>query len=248
MSLAAIVGMVPTAAEAARHLGKRGRPWVTLAYAQSIDGSIALVRGTPAAFSGPEATRITHRLRAAHQAILVGIGTVLADDPLLTVRHGPGPDPQPVVLDPMLRFPSEARLLRENAKGVWIATSDAAPAGRRAELEGLGAVVLTVPRDEKGRLRLTSVLAALAERGIATVMVEGGATVITSFLSQRLVDRVVVTVVPVFAGGYRSVGELTATTVAALPRLTETSVVVAGADYLLAGRLESRAGWHDREG
>jgi len=82
------------------------------------------------------------------------------------------------------------------------------------------------------------VLAALLERGIATVMVEGGAGVITSFLRERLVDRVVVTVVPVFAGGYRAVGDLGTTSVAGLPRLVGTSVLVAGSDTILVGRME----------
>ena len=84
-------------ARAEEHRRKIGRPLVTLAYAQSLDGSLSAGRGHPLNLSGSEAQEITHRLRAAHDAILVGIGTVLADDPRLTVRLVKGPQPQPVV-------------------------------------------------------------------------------------------------------------------------------------------------------
>ena len=97
-------------------------PFVTLAYAQSLDGSIAAYPGVPLAISGPVSMGITHRLRARHQAILVGIGTVLADDPRLNVRLVPGKNPQPVVLDNQLRFPLKARLL-QGEKKPWIMTS-----------------------------------------------------------------------------------------------------------------------------
>src|SRR4051794_24685033 len=87
------------------------RPIVTLAYAQSLDGSIATAARRPLALSSQPALKLTHQLRAEHDAILVGIGTVLADDPLLTVRLVNGPNPVPVVLDSRLRLPSTARLL-----------------------------------------------------------------------------------------------------------------------------------------
>jgi riboflavin-specific deaminase-like protein len=223
-------------AEAARHLRAHGRPLVTLSYAQTIDGSITLVRGRPTALSGPEATRITHELRAAHDAILVGIGTVLSDDPLLTVRHASGPSPQPVVLDGSLRFPPGARLLRDNPKRAWIVTAEASPERRRA-LEERGAAIIGVPRALSGRLDLSAVLAELGERGVASLMVEGGAGVITSFLRERLVDRVAVTIVPIFAGGCRAVGEMGCESLQGLDRLTQTRVVAAGADYVLFGRV-----------
>ena len=85
-----------------------GRPFVTLSYAQSLDGCIAAKRGQPLALSGPQSLTLTHQLRSAHDAIMVGIGTLLADNPRLTVRLVEGRDPQPVVLDSRLRFPSEA--------------------------------------------------------------------------------------------------------------------------------------------
>ncbi|MCK4899238.1 MAG: RibD family protein, partial [Anaerolineales bacterium] len=87
------------------------RPLVTLSYAQSLDGSIAVRRGSPLSLSSPEAMTLTHRLRAAHETILVGIGTVLADNPRLTVRLVEGRNPQPIILDSHLRLFLDANLL-----------------------------------------------------------------------------------------------------------------------------------------
>ena len=171
------------------------RPFVTLTYAQSLDGSITIQRGKPTAISGQESLVLTHQLRATHDAILVGIGTVLADNPRLNVRLAVGPNPQPVVLDSHLRFPLDARLL-QGKHPPWIATSPTASLEKQAALEAVGAVVLRFPPDKHGRLDLHAVLAKLAEKKIGNVMVEGGAEVITSFLAAQLVDRVVLTIAP----------------------------------------------------
>ncbi|MBM2842777.1 MAG: RibD family protein, partial [Anaerolineales bacterium] len=87
------------------------RPFITLSYAQSLDGSIALPDGRPLALSSPPSLFRTHALRARHDGVLVGVGTILADDPQLTVRHAAGPNPQPIVLDTGLRTPLPARIL-----------------------------------------------------------------------------------------------------------------------------------------
>ncbi|MBN2641694.1 MAG: RibD family protein, partial [Victivallales bacterium] len=96
------------------------RPLVTLAWAQSLDGSIARKSGERLAISGPEATAMTHALRAEHDTILVGIGTVLADDPRLDVRLAPGPSPLPLVLDPTLRTPADSRLVARTDRKPWL--------------------------------------------------------------------------------------------------------------------------------
>jgi len=183
------------------------RPLVTLTYAQSLDGSIAAVPGRPLALSGPESTTFTHQLRAAHDAILVGIGTVLADNPRLTVRLASGPDPQPVVLDSHLRFPLDANLLR-HPRRPWIATTQRAAPERQAALEAAGARVIRFPADDCGRVHLSALLDALADAGIKTLMVEGGSAVVTSFVSARLVDRVALTLAPRLVGGLRAVAAL----------------------------------------
>ena len=92
------------------------KPFITLSYAQSLDGSIAANRGVPLSLSGEEAWAFTHHLRSLHQAILVGVGTVLSDDPHLTARIENRRDPQPVVLDSRLRFPEDANLLKLSKK------------------------------------------------------------------------------------------------------------------------------------
>ncbi len=94
---------------------------VGLCYAQSLDGCLAEARGRPTALSGPESGRLTHRLRSLHDAILVGVGTVLADDPRLTVRGVRGPSPQPVILDSRLRTPPDAYLVAQHPRPAWIA-------------------------------------------------------------------------------------------------------------------------------
>src|SRR5512143_2126154 len=121
-----------------------GRPLGTLTYAQSLDGSIAARRDQRLELSGEESRVMTHRLRAAHAAILVGIGTVLADDPRLTARLVGGPDPQPVILDSHLRVPASARLL-QNILKPWIITTEAADPHRKGALEAAGARLITAP-------------------------------------------------------------------------------------------------------
>ncbi len=181
-----------------------GRPLVTLSYAQSLDGSIAVRRGSPLRLSGPEAMAMTHRLRLAHDGILVGIGTVLADDPRLNVRLAEGRDPQPVVLDSRLRLPLYASLLG-GSRLPWIAALPGVDPHKQAQLEARGAQILSLPAGEDGRISLSALLSRLAELGLDSLMVEGGARVITSFLVQGLVDRLVLTVAPVVVGGLHAV-------------------------------------------
>ncbi len=212
-------------------------PLVTLTYAQSLDGSIAKDRGAPLVLSGSESLAMTHRLRAAHDAILVGIGTVLADDPQLTVRLADGLDPQPVVLDTHLRIPERCRLMEAEVRP-WLATVE--HNGNRARaLEARGAQVLSLPADNGGRVDLPALLHELMSRGIRRLMVEGGASVITSFLRSGLVHYVVLTIVPRIVGGLRAVeGPLAADGLAA-PRLLEPDWERFGSDLVLWGRLDT---------
>ncbi len=208
------------------------RPWVTLSYAQSLDGALTHRRGAPMALSGPASLRLTHALRAAHEGILVGVDTVLADDPQLTVRLVKGPQPQPIVLDSSLRFPPTARLLK-HPRGVWIATTPHRDTSREGILEGRGARLLVLPADEEGRVSLKDLLFTLHREGITSIMVEGGPRVLTAFLQQGLADAVVVTVCPYYLGGPRAPE-------APLPRplrLRETVCQVLGEDVVIWGRL-----------
>lgn len=199
--------MVPIDAllsDAPAHRQRTGRPLVTLSYAQSLDGSIADRTDRPLRLSGPQAMAMTHRLRAQHDAILVGIGTVLADDPRLNVRLVEGRDPQPVVLDSRLRLPLEANLLGGNRRP-WIATLPGVDPRKKGQLEQRGARLLILPADEHGRVSLIALMDCLDDLGVNSLMVEGGASVINSFLAHNLVDRLVLTIAPVLVGGLRAV-------------------------------------------
>jgi GTP cyclohydrolase II len=226
-----------------RKQGSKARPHITLTYAQSLDGSISARRGRPLALSGPESTYWTHRLRALHDAILVGIGTVLSDDPWLTVRLVEGSSPRPVVLDSQLRIPLEANLLKGQSgtsRPPIIGTTPAAPASRAEALEAAGGHVLILPATAEERVSLPELLERLSDLEIKSVMVEGGAGVITSFLSQGLVDTVVLTIAPIFVGGLKAVEELVGGEIApagwSFPRLKDWDCARVGEDLVLWGQ------------
>ena len=196
-------------AQAHRHRKRTGLPLVTIGYAQSLDGSITTRRGVPLALSSRASLRLWHRLRVYHDAILVGIGTILADDPQLNVRLVKGSDPQPVILDTKLRFPLKALALN-NHKPPWIITTRRSSMKRKKTLESRGAQVIRLNSTRSGRVDLTALLKLLAGRGVDSVLVEGGARVITSFLKARLANRFVITLTPYFVGGVHAVEELLA--------------------------------------
>jgi GTP cyclohydrolase II len=176
-----------------------GLPVVTVSWARSVTGAIAAADGSRTTLSGPEALVLTHRLRAIHKAILVGIQTVLSDDPLLSVRLVDGAQPQPVVLDSRLRFPLSARLLSRADKRPWIfhAEEGGTPAMHESgvALARGGCRLFPVRRDAAG-LDLREVLASLLAEGVDSLMVEGGARVLGSFLAQGLASQAVVTISP----------------------------------------------------
>jgi diaminohydroxyphosphoribosylaminopyrimidine deaminase/5-amino-6-(5-phosphoribosylamino)uracil reductase len=181
------------------------RPFITLSYAQSWDGSIARRCGESVNFSGKESMELTHQLRSLHDGILVGIGTVLSDDPQLTVRQWSGSNPQPIVLDNKLRTPQSAKICHHPDKQCWILTvqPDNKPMGDKAD-------ILTVASADgsEQQVPLSAAMNLLKERGIKSLMVEGGGTVITAFLKARLADALVLTVAPRLVGGYKAVGDL----------------------------------------
>lgn len=179
------------------------RPLVTLSYAQSLDGSLAAEKGQQTQISGPESATLTHALRANHDTILIGIGTMLADDPRLTVRLVAGEDPRPVILDSKLRIPLDSNLVRTNPP--WIATTNGADEDKARELVSLGARLFFLPATQDGWVSLPELVRVLYREGVRRMMVEGGARVISSFLEGHLVDFMVVTISPLILGGVQSV-------------------------------------------
>lgn len=208
------------------------RPFVTLSYAQSWDGSITLQSGAPLALSGEAAMQLTHHLRSLHDGILVGIGTVLSDDPRLNVRQWDGPDPQPVVLDAHFRMPPGARLCHLSEKRCWVLTSADAKCPDDSALD-----IIRLPGDSSGQVSLHEALRELKRRGIKSLMVEGGGNVITGFLKQRLVDAMVLTVAPRLVGGYKAVGDLEFADRAALPYISPAFSEKLGDDLIMWGQV-----------
>ena len=219
-----------------RHCDQTRTPFVTLAYAQSLDGSLAATPGKPLALSGPAAMTLTHALRAAHDAILVGVGTVLADDPRLTVRLVAGADPQPIVLDSTLRTPATVRLL-DHPRGVWLLTTDRSRECDRTLLAERGAEISVLPADAAGRVDLAAALALLAQRGVRSLMVEGGATVLSSFVAAHLVNYAVVTLAPRLVGGVHAFQQ---SLNGAAPHLAQVAYTQAGDDLIVWGEPQ----WH----
>ncbi|WP_222263101.1 GTP cyclohydrolase II RibA [Modestobacter marinus] len=207
------------------------RPHVVLKYAQTLDGRIATRTGDARWISGAAERQLSHAMRAGCDAVLVGAGTLLQDDPQLTVRMVPGASPVRVVLDSALRTPLTAKVLSDDAATVVLCRSDADPARRRA-LESAGATVRDVPAGPDG-LRIDEALRLLRSIGIASLLVEGGSRVITSLLRAAVVDRLVVSLSPTIIGaGVEAVGPLGVDRVADGIRLVRRSVVLAGDDVL----------------
>jgi 3,4-dihydroxy 2-butanone 4-phosphate synthase/GTP cyclohydrolase II len=209
------------------------RPYVVLKYAQTIDGRIATQRGDAKWISSEAERRISHGLRAACDAVLVGVGTAIIDDPQLTVRMVPGSSPLRVVLDSTLRLPSTAHLFDDRARTAVLTTSSSSEE-RRAVLRARAVGVHVVDAGPRG-VDLASALQTLRVLGVGSLLVEGGARVITSFFAEKLVDRLVVGIAPTIMGaGVDAVGDLGVASVAESVRLTNRSVHQAGGDILVA--------------
>lgn len=225
-----------------------GRPLVTVSYAQTLDGRIATSTGDSRWISGPESLRFAHELRAGHDAIMVGVGTVLKDDPQLTVRLVPGRNPLRVVVDSSLRTPLTAAVLAGGAgPGTVLVVTDSALPDRCESARGLGAEVLCLPSDVEGRVDLNALLAGLKKRGIESVMVEGGSELITSLLRLHMVDRLAVCVAPrILGAGIEAVGDLGIRELAKSLTLENVVVTTFGNDVVIDGRVVYPGGSDER--
>jgi riboflavin-specific deaminase-like protein len=225
---------------------KTARPAVTVKFAQTLDGRLATSIGESKWISSEQSLKFAHKLRSEHDAILVGVGTVLADDPQLNVRLVQGRDPVRIVVDSRLRIPTRARLLSDGAgRGTLIATTERAAAGRVRKLQTLGAEVLRLPARQtsakgKAGVDMAALLVELGRRGIKSVLVEGGAEVITSLLRAKLVDRLIVVIAPKIIGrGKESIGDLGITRMRDAMKFLNVKVRRIGADLVFDARLRA---------
>jgi len=180
---------------------RTGLPFVFIKSAVTLDGKIATRTGDSRWITGESERALVHEMRNGADAILTGIGTVLADDPRLTARlpHGEGRDPRRIVVDPMLKIPAKARVLSDALGGDTIIVASSRASRKRArELEALGARVLFMGGR---RVELRKLMAVLGGEGIASVMIEAGAEVSASALGAGIVDKIVYFVAPKIVGG-----------------------------------------------
>lgn len=181
-----------------------GLPWVILKAGMSLDGRIAAIPGKATMITGKQSLARVHTLRSQVDAIMVGIGTALADDPSLTARlakAGSGRDPLRVVLDAGLRMSPSAKMLQQNsAAGTLVFCARGADSEKRSVLEAAGAVVKTVPAASRGGLDIKAVLKVLGQAQVTSLLVEGGSRVHGSFLDAGQVDQLLLFVAPKFLG------------------------------------------------
>jgi diaminohydroxyphosphoribosylaminopyrimidine deaminase / 5-amino-6-(5-phosphoribosylamino)uracil reductase len=210
-----------------------GRPFVSLKFAMSLDGKIATRTGQSRWITGEQSRNHGHQLRHMHDAILVGVNTVIKDDPQLTTRINGNPgarQPLRVVLDTHLRTPKTARVLGERT---LIATASA------GEMEC--AEVLRLPPGPDGRVPIEALLDELGQRGILSLLVEGGAQTHAAFLAAGLVNKVYAYIAPILVGGIEAPGPIAGAGVEGLSdalRLNDTSVASFGDDILFSGYVD----------
>jgi len=229
-------------ADFAKHI-RTGLPFVTLKAAVTLDGKIATRSGDSKWITGEEARTEAHRMRDRSDAILVGVGTVLSDDPKLTVRRVEGRDPIRVVLDADLRTPAGAAVLdpgRSSNAGALIFHAADADASRHDQFEAEGVELVPVSRNDRG-VELSEVLQRLGERGLVRLMVEGGAHVHGSFLDLGLADRAAIFIAPRIvgdAGALSFAAGSGAESIERARRLVRTELQALGPDWLVSGDFE----------
>ena len=228
------------------HYIRTRRPYVVMKYAMTMDGKIAAYTGDAKWITGEAAREHVHRLRHRCRGILVGVGTVLADDPMLNCRLPGGRDPVRVICDSHLRTPLTARVVT-TAKEITtiLATCEADPA-RHAPYEAAGCRVLTLP-EQAGRVDLAALLDALGELEMDSLLLEGGGTLNWSFLEQGLVQRVYAYLAPKLLGGATAKSPVEGTGVPSPQAaffLKNTRMQTLGEDFLLESEVEYRVHGH----
>jgi diaminohydroxyphosphoribosylaminopyrimidine deaminase / 5-amino-6-(5-phosphoribosylamino)uracil reductase len=216
-----------------------GMPFVTVKYAQTLDGRIATATGRSQWISSAPARKFAHQLRAEHDAVLVGVGTVINDNPELTVRLVRGRNPLRIVVSSGRLIPQKSKVLQNlSVAKTLIATATKGSSPWIENTVDSGLEVVGVGTDKQGNLNLKKLLKILATRGVSSVLVEGGAKIITSFLKDNLANRLVTIIAPKIIGkGIEAVGDLQIRDLKSAKQLSVRKVKRIGSDVMIDSRL-----------
>ncbi len=236
--------------EAARRLNEVFLKWITtkmpfvaVKTAMTLDGKIATTSGQSKWITGEAARRRVHELRDVYDGILVGIQTIIADDPLLTTRLDGGKSPLRIVADSQARLPLNAKLVTDQTAPTVVAVTSAASTERVTALEQNGVQVVQVASDTKGRVDLADLLRTLGQRNVCSVLVEGGASLNDSLFCAQLVDKVYTFIAPKIFGGKDAPTPIGGIGIAAIEdhvALSELTMEKIGEDFLLTGYVKKR--------
>jgi len=215
------------------------RPHITVKFAQTLDGKIAAKDGSSKWISGLKARKLAHRLRAIHDAVLVGVGTIVEDDPSLTTRFVKGRSPLRIILDPKLRIPIKSKVLRNQKKSkTFVITSRMSSKGKIKKIEKMGGEVLLAPFIKGGYIDLRKIIRILYKKKIKSILIEGGSRTISLFLKQRIVDSVIAVISPKILGsGLSSVSDIGIPNIGKALRLKICKIKKIGDDILYVANL-----------
>lgn len=224
------------------HYMEKGMPFITIKYAQTLDGRIATAAGDSKWISSDNSLKFAHKLRTQHDAVLVGIKTVINDDPELTVRFIRGRNPLRIIVDSELKIPRQAKVLQNlSLTKTIIATLKKADDMGFKNIASTGAKIITCDADDRGRVDLKKLFRKLAEDEISSILVEGGAQIITSVLKNNLANRLVVVIAPKILGtGIEAVGNLDIRELGAAKTLSVNKVLQCKEDIIIDGRFLPR--------
>ena len=218
---------------------KAGMPYITVKYAQTLDGRIATKSGDSQWISSEASRKYVHRLRSINDSIMVGAGTVAADNPQLTVRHVKGKNPFRIIVDSKLSISLKSSVLTDvHSHLTIIATTSSASAVRMASVKKRGAEVWVVKKERNGRVSLQDLLRDLGKREIMSVLVEGGSEIITSLLKANLVNKMIIPIAPKIIGkGLEAIGDLNINKINKAIRFSSFKTMKKGDDIIFEGTI-----------
>jgi len=218
------------------------RPTVTIQAAQSLDGRISLPQ-TRTLLSSREGLELAHRTRAKHDAVLVGSSTVKIDDPQLSVRYCAGSQPRRIVLASSLDIPLAAKVFAPGPGVMVIGTRRSAPPERVSAVRGAGAEVRLVQADAFGLVSIGEALREIYAWGVRSLLVEGGARILTTLFRERFVDDVLFEIVPVLLGapGVPSVADIGVSVLDNAPKISDVRITQLGSSILVEGHVERQS-------